>query len=153
MKGYLMVDREWVPGEDLFLESVSPENQFAVVLEYDGETLYFYAVERDMEGPGMRVLDALHIWQRQQDGGREEPNGRTEEPDEGREEANERPVRLQVFWSRDWQKCALVIDGRCHAAFDLEAHGGYNINEFPPPNEHWTHGDRKLTDEIIDRLF
>jgi hypothetical protein len=50
-------------------------------------------------------------------------------------------------------KCALVIDGYVHALFDFEAHGGYNINEFPPPNEFWTKGERKLTDEVIQNLF
>ena len=50
-----------------------------------------------------------------------------------------------IVWSKDWQKCALVIDGLCHAIFDFEEHGGYNINEFPPPNDFWTKGDRKMT--------
>jgi hypothetical protein len=130
MKGFLMQDREWVPGEDLFIESVSPENAFGVVFEDDGDTAYFYAVERDQEGTGMQVLDALHIF-----------------------EGTGGPAKLQIVWSRDWLKCALVIDGKCHALFDFETHGGYNIDEFPPPNGIWTHGDRKLTDEIVKRLF
>jgi hypothetical protein len=132
MKGYLMQDRQWVPGTDLFLDSSSPENANQVVLEYDGETLYFYALDKEnKENP---ILDALHIWQKD------------EEPDE-------RPVKLQIIWSRDWQKCALVMDGQCHAIFDFPAHGGYNVSEFPPPNDNWTRGDRKLTDEIIEQLF
>jgi hypothetical protein len=132
MNGYLMQDREWVPGEDLFLESLSPENSFGVVFEDDGDAAYFYAVEKDKEGTGVQILDALHI---------------SEGGGEGK------PGRLQIVWSRDWLKCALVIDGQCHALFDFETHGGYNINEFPPPNGIWTQGDRKLTDEIVKRLF
>jgi hypothetical protein len=132
MNGYLMQDREWVPGEDLFLESLSPENSFGVVFEDDGDAAYFYAVEKDKEGTGVQILDALHI---SEGGGEGEPG------------------RLQIVWSRDWLKCALVIDGQCHALFDFETHGGYNINEFPPPNGIWTQGDRKLTDEIVKRLF
>jgi hypothetical protein len=133
MKGYLMQDREWVRGEDLFLESLSPESEFGVVFEDDGEAAYFYAVEKDKQGPGVQILDALHIYERDGEAGG--------------------PSKLQIVWSRDWLKCALVIDGQCHALFDFEAHGGYNINEFPPPNEIWTRGDRKLTDEIVKRLF
>ena len=132
MNGYLMQDREWVPGEDLFLESLSPENSFGVVFEDDGDAAYFYAVEKDREGTGVQILDALHIYE----GGGEG-----------------KPGRLQIVWSRDWLKCALVIDGQCHALFDFETHGGYNINEFPPPNGIWTKGDRKLTEEIVKRLF
>ena len=59
------------------------------------------------------------------------------------------PVRLLVVWSRDWEKCALVIGGLCHAIFDFKVHGGYSINEFPPPNDVWTKGDRKMTVERI----
>jgi hypothetical protein len=134
MKGYLMLEKEWVPGDDLFLESLSPENEFGVVLEYDGETLYLYAVERDKEGPGIRILDAVLIWQRQ-------------------EEPTEAPVKLQIVWSTDWLKCALVMGATCQAVFDFEAHRGYSVLEFPPPNEIWSQGDRKLTDEIVKRLF
>ena len=141
-----MQDREWVPGEDFFLESFSPENSFGVVFEDDGDAAYFYAVERNAEGTGkegssegqetgMVVLDALHIHERDE------------------EDEVEEKKRILIIWSRDWLKCALVIDARCHALFDFEAHGGHNINEFPPPNGIWTRGDRKLTDEMVAQLF
>jgi hypothetical protein len=135
MNGYLMLEQDWVPGEDLFMESFSPENRNGVIFEDDGDAAYFYAVEKDEEGVGLRVLDALHIHEREE--GEHEP----------------RRSRLQLIWSRDWLKCALVIDGQCHALFDFEAQGGYNINRWPPPNAIWTKGDRDLTDEIIKRLF
>ncbi len=136
MNGYLMQERDWVAGEDLFVESFSPESQYGVVFEDDGEAAYFYAVEKDTEGAGLKVLDALHI----------------REIDEDAME-NIAPAQLKIIWSRDWQKCALVIDGYVHALFDFEAHGGYNINEFPPPNDFWTKGDRKLTDQHIRDNF
>jgi hypothetical protein len=135
MNGYLMQDREWVPGEDLFLESISPETAFGVVFEDDGDAAYFYAVEKDKEGTGVQILDALHIHERDEE-----------------DEVSEKK-KLLIVWSRDWLKAALVIDGRCHALFDFEAHGGYNINEFPAPNEIWTREGRKLTDELVQRLF
>jgi hypothetical protein len=127
MNGYLMQEQDWVPGQDLFIESFSPESRY-------GEAAYFYAVEKDSEGMGVRVLDALHIH-------------------ESEDQAGAKPSPLKIVWSRDWMKCALVIDGYCHALFDFEAHGGYNINEFPPPNDFWSMGDRKLSDELIQRLF
>jgi hypothetical protein len=160
MNGYLMQDREWVPGEDLFIESVSPENSFGVVFEDDGESAYFYAVERDPGGTALQVLDALHIHEEAGEPEATEPGTETGATEPGTEPGATElgadplpPAKLQILWSRDWLKCALVIDGRCHALFDFEAHGGYNINEFPPPNEIWTQGDRKLTDEIVKRLF
>lgn len=126
-----MQEVELTPGEDTFVESFSPENRFGVVFEDDGETAYFYAVEKDQEG--MRILDALHIYEGDGMG-----TGKS---------------RLMIVWSKDWMKCALVLDGYCHAIFDFAAQGGYNINEFPPPNGIWTKGERKLTNELIKSLF
>lgn len=137
MNGYLMQEKKWTPGEDLFIESFSMENRFGVVFEDDGEAAYFYAVEKDEQGDGLQILDALHIHE-------------TEEEDEAGSGGEK---TLLIIWSRDWMKCALVIDGFCNALFDFKAQGGYNINEFPPPNEFWTKGDRKLTDELIRSLF
>jgi hypothetical protein len=152
MNGYLMQEQDWVAGQDLFIESFSPESRYGVVFEDDGEAAYFYAVEKDSEGTGVRVLDALHIHEsddriERNDSG-DPPLGPKTNPGPGA-----RPSPLKIVWSRDWMKCALVIDGYCHALFDFEAHGGYNINEFPPPNDFWSKGERKLSDELIQRLF
>jgi hypothetical protein len=136
MNGYLMQERQWTPGEDLFVESFSPESSFGVVFEDDGDAAYFYAVEKDKEGAGLRVLDALHI---------NETND--EDPDDIA--AGAAASKLLIVWSKDWSKCALVIAGLCHAIFDFKEQSGYNINEFPPPNDFWTKGDRKIT---IERL-
>jgi len=133
MNGYLMQEAELTPGENTFVESFSSENRFGVVFEDDGETAYFYAVEKDQEGGGIKILDALHIY---------EGDG-----------MGEGKSKLMIVWSKDWMKCALVLDGYCHAIFDFAAQGGYNINEFPPPNDIWTKGERKLTNELIKSLF
>jgi hypothetical protein len=155
MNGYLMQERQWTPGEDLFVESFSPESPYGAVFEDDGQTAYFYAVEKDQEGTGLRVLDALHILETGVEPDEEEdaaldtaPESITDVP-----AAVQKASKLQIVWSRDWMKCALVIDGLCHALFDFIAHGGHNINEFPPPNELWTQGDRKLTMQLMQKLF
>lgn len=136
-----MQEQKWTPGQDLFLESSSPENRYGVIFEDDGEAAYFYAVEKDEQGEGLRVLDALHIHEE------DDP----EDEDDAQED--DEPADLKIIWSRDWLKCALVLDGFVHALFDFENQGGYNINEFPPPNDFWTQGDRKLTPELITRFF
>jgi hypothetical protein len=130
-------------------------------------------VEKDGDGSGLRILDALHINQREvpeQSEGKERGSRGIEgnDRDEARDEASTKVTRnegptmfdgsvsarpLLIVWSKDWLKCALVIDGFAHALFDFDAQGGYNINEFPPPNEFWTKGDRKLTDELIKKFF
>jgi hypothetical protein len=149
MNGYLMQEQKWTPGEDLFIESFSSENRYGVVFEDDGEAAYFYAVEKDDNGAGLSILDALHIYEKE-----EGAPGEAGEENAAAEEKTETPAKpLLIIWSRDWLKCALVIDGYCHALFDFKTQGGYNINEFPPPNDLWTRSDRKLTDELIRSLF
>jgi hypothetical protein len=157
MNGYLMQEQRLVRGKDAFIESFAQENKHGVVFEDDGVTGYFYAVERDAEGQGMRVLDALHIYE--VEGADEAGAGESGEGSGSAKKAGETvsktpaEAKLQIVWSRDWEKAALVIDGYCHAIYDFKAQGGYNINEFPPPNEIWTRGERKLTDELIRTLF
>ena len=153
-----MQEQALVPGEDNFIESFSPENNYGVVFEDDGETGYFYAVEKDKDGSGLRVLDALHIYEVVEflaDKAAAAIGQAPLSPPEKKTDATEgvNPSKLLVIWSRDWMKCALVIDGRCQAIYNFETQGGYNINEFPPPNDIWTKGDRKLTDEMIRDLF
>jgi hypothetical protein len=103
----------------------------------------------------LRVLDALHIREtgvepeEGEDGDAPQDETATDVP----AAAAQKPSKLQIVWSSDWMKSALVIDGLCHALFDFIAHGGHNINEFPPPNELWTQGDRKLTMELMQKLF
>jgi len=150
MNGYLMQEQSIVRGEDTFIESFSPENSYGVVFEDDGETAYFYAVEKDTTGQGLRILDALHIYE-SADPGPEEERSDSPRPDPGK--GSPAASKLILVWSKDWKKCALVIDGFCHAIFDFEAQGGYNINAFPPPNEFWTKGERQLTDELVKKLF
>lgn len=145
MNGYLMQEKPMVRGSVLFVESFAQENKHGVIFEDDGETGYFYAVEQYPEGKGYSILDALHIY---------EVGDGWEGAGEAAGAGDEGLVsKLLIVWSRDWEKCALVIDGFCHAVYDFQARGGYNINEFPPPNAIWTRGERKLTDELIRSLF
>ena len=150
MNGYLMQEQKWTPGEDLFIESFASEGRYGVVFEDDGEAAYFYAVEKDENGGGLSILDALHIYEGGKGADGADDNAT---PAGNGTAAPASPKPLLIIWAKDWMKCALVIDGYCHAIFDFKAHGGYNINEFPPPNDIWTKGDRKLTDELIRSLF
>jgi hypothetical protein len=134
MKGYLLKEQPFTAGEPVFIESQSSEYNYAVVFEDDSETGYFYALELDESG-GQSILDAVHIYE----------CASIAEP--------ERKGVIDIIWSTDWLKCALVINSYCHAIFDFDNQGGYNRNEFPPPNETWTKGERKLTDEMVTNYF
>ncbi len=155
MNGYLMKELSLIRGEDNFIESFSPENRYGVAFEDDGVTAYFYAVEKDPSGGDQRILDALHIYEADEEPEPAEKKGAKDKKDTKEKKTNEnkKSSKLMIVWSRDWLKCALVIDGYCHALFDFEGQGGYNINEFPPPNSFWTKGERKLSEEKIRQFF
>jgi hypothetical protein len=135
MNGYLLKQQPFIAGEDTFVESISSENNYAVVFEDDTETGYFYAMELNKETGEQQILDALHIY----------------EVDDI--EPAKRPGQINIVWSTDWLRCALVINNYCHAAFDFANHGGYCRNGFPPPNDIWTKGSRALTDTMVNELF
>ncbi len=135
MKGYLLQEQHFIAGEETFVESVSSENNYAVVFEDDTETGYFYAIELNKETRVQNVLDAVHIYEV-----------------ENIEEAK-RPGVVNIIWSTDWLKCGLLINNYCHAVFDFANQGGYCRNEFPPPNDIWTKGDRTLTDAMVNQFF
>src|SRR5882724_9051372 len=106
MKGYLLQEQAIVIGEETFVDSRASENSYGVVFEDDTETGYFYAVEITGGEDEQRVLDALHIYN-------------VDEIDE-----TERKATLRILWSKDWQRCALVINNYCHAVFDFQHRGG-----------------------------
>ena len=135
MKGYLLQQQKFVVGEDTFIESLSSENNYAVVFEDDLQTGYFYAIEIDPKTREQKILDALHIYEVEKVADKDKQGV------------------INIIWSTDWSKCALVINKYCHAVFDFENQGGYNRNEFPPPNNFWTKGERKLTDEMVVSFF
>jgi len=135
MKGYLLQEQSFIAGNETFIESFSSENNYAVVFEDDTETGYFYALQINKDTKEQQILDAVHIY---------EVNNIAPEQKLG---------TVKIIWSTDWLKCALLINNFCHAIFDFVSQGGYNRNEFPPPNDFWTKGERKLTNEMIAELF
>jgi len=135
MKGYLLKEQPFIAGEDILVESASSENNYAVAFEDDTETGYFYAIEINTATGGQQILDAVHIYEVEDI------------------EAAKRPGIIKIIWSTDWLKCGLLINNYCHAVFDFSGQGGYCRNEFPPPNDIWTKGDRKLSDEMVANFF
>ena len=134
MNGYLLREQVYTAGEATFIDCINDINKFAVAFEDDTDTGYFYACALDAEGKQL-ILDALHIYNIE------------EVPKE------QRKGTIRIVWSKDWQRCALVINNYCHAIFDFENHGGYCRNEFPEPNPFWTKGERTLTNEMVVAMF
>ncbi|HUP12797.1 MAG TPA: DUF2251 domain-containing protein [Niastella sp.] len=135
MNGYLLREQAYTAGVNTFVECTNEENNFAVVFEDDTDTGYFYALEVEPRTGKQTILDAVHIYNIEE----------VPEP--------EKKGTIRIIWSKDWLRCALVINKYCHAVFDFKAQGGYCRNEFPPPNSIWTKGERKLTNEMVAAFF
>src|SRR5579871_4545090 len=104
-------------GKPTLLTSNSSHAPFAVSFEDDGETGYFYAL--DLRIDGNQIVDAVHIYnvasivdaQRESD--------------------------LEIVWSNDGTKSALIINKHPHAVFDFSKRRGYCRTDFPnfPQND------------------
>jgi hypothetical protein len=106
-----MEDLAFQPGDESFVAEDSPCGQYSAVFEDDGETGYFYAME--LIQPDNTILDAVHIYT------------------VGNVVDREKPSALAIAWSADGFKCALIINGYAHAAFDFALQRGYCRTNFP----------------------
>jgi hypothetical protein len=119
-------------GQDTFIDSTG-ENNNCVAFEDDGDTGYFYALDREHN---LEVLDALHVY------------NVTDVINK------DKPSVLRIIWTSDFNICFLSINGYYHAVFDFKNKAGYCRNAFPNGNESWTLiKERKLTDELINVLI
>jgi hypothetical protein len=99
-------------GNEFVIEGPSPTPPFVAVFEDDGETGYFYALDTTREENP--ILDALHIY---------DVEGVTD---------RHLPSTVQIVWSMDDRKAALLINDYPHAVFDFVARRGYCRDGFPP---------------------
>jgi hypothetical protein len=119
-------------GEPVVMESRSPSGAHAVLYEDDGDTGYFYAVEPSPEG--MEMLDALHLYNAEQD-------------------LRGVDCRIELVWSADGNKAGLRINGTLWAAFDFEHEQGRCRTNFPPPSGRWKMASRPPWSDAVVRQF
>ncbi len=131
MAELFLVARETINiGEEISVFGESPEGRFAAVFEDDGETGYFYAL--DAEKSGSRICDAVHIYNVNDVADKNIPS------------------KVEIVWSKDGLKSALLINDYAHAIFDFSAQRGYCRNNFPPSNKDWTQFEHEWTDEALE---
>ena len=113
----LTAEQEIRVGEPTVIGGRSPTPPFVVVFEDDGATGYFYAY--DTSRTGNPIVDAMHIY------------NVADVTDK------HLPSEVQIVWSPDGQKAALLINKYLHAIFDFSARRGYCRTGFPPPANEW----------------
>ncbi|MEI8197624.1 MAG: DUF2251 domain-containing protein [Phycisphaerae bacterium] len=105
-------------GKPTTVEGKSPSQPYCVVFEDDGDTGYLYALE--LQRQDNPIVDALHVYNVAAVSDREKPSV------------------VQLVWSRDGLKAALLINRYPHAIFDFKARRGYCRTGFPPPSKTWS---------------
>ena len=124
------------PGDKSFMAEDSPNGQFSAFFEDEGDTGYFYAA--DLSKTDEAILDAVHIY------------------NVANVVDKDRPSSLEIVWSSDGLKCALLINGFTHAAFDFVAKRGYCRTNFPnfpgQTKEGWTQSDHRWSDDALSWL-
>ena len=118
------------PGDETWLAVDAPVGQASAVFEDDGETAYFYAVERVGSEP--RILDALHIYN----------VASVVNP--------ERESSAEILWTSDGRHAALFINGYAHGVFDFQARTGCCRSGYPPPPTNgWSRDGHAWQDEAL----
>ena len=106
---------KFMVGERMNIEGPSPEGTFSAVFEDDGDTGYFYALNRggSDENP---ILNAMHIYN---------VNNISDKNLES---------EVIIAWSEDFLKVVLLINGFPHGVFDFSQKRGWCRTGFPTPN-------------------
>ncbi len=127
---FLVAQETIIVGEKVSIFGDSPQGRFSTIFEDDSETGYFYAW--DNEKAKNKIRDALHIYNV-----------------ENMTDKNI-PSKVEIIWSRDGLKSALLINNYPHAVFDFAEKRGYCRTNFPPSDKDWTEFEHEWTDKALD---
>jgi hypothetical protein len=105
-------------GKETFLPCDSPEGSYGVVFEDNGETAYLYGIS--FHDKDYSIVDAMHIY------------------NVDSVVDKDRPSKIQILWTTDGLRSALLINGYAHAVFDFEQRQAYCLTNFPEPSDSWT---------------
>ena len=110
-------------GKNTLIESPSPTSDYSVAFVQENERADFYAIKRGKKSP---VMDSMLIYRIAKTVIQRIPNqtNRVDQLPEGLLE----PIgthQLDILWSEDGLKSALLINGRFHAVYDFESLTGF----------------------------
>ena len=130
MPAELVAEEVVTVGTPVAVEGASPAGRYGIVFEDDGETGYLYGLDFKLgDNP---IVDALHVYNVESVADRSLPSN------------------VQLIWSVDGTKGALLINGYAHAVFDFKAERGYCRTGFPPPSPGWSAEGHSWADEVLE---
>jgi hypothetical protein len=104
-------------GAPTVIESAAERTPYAALFEDDGKVAYFYGLDTRL---GDQVLDAVHVY-----------NVGVVLDHPTAELDVHLPCDVQILWSENQDRVALLLNGKPHAAFDFVAKRGYCRSNFP----------------------
>jgi hypothetical protein len=116
----VVAEQRIIVGQKTAIEGIAPQGSLAAVFEDDGQTGYFYALDRSFDQTPIR--DALHVYNVRNVIDRQKPSV------------------IKIGWSIDSKKVILLINDYPHAVFDFQTKRGFCRSCFPPtkPDSEWS---------------
>jgi hypothetical protein len=139
-----MVAEETVMGQTLHLgmptaiESAADRTPYAAVFEDDGKVAYFYGLDTRLGN--QPVLDSVHVYL---------VSSILDHPTA--ELDVHEPCDVEIVWSADQERVALLLNGHPYAAFDFAAKHAYCKSNFPSTSR-WSSAGHAWDDHAVDFL-
>jgi hypothetical protein len=125
-------------GAPIVIEAYADRSPYGALFEDDGKVAYFYALDTRLGAQS--VLDAVYVYNVTDVLNHPQPSLDVYEP-----------CDVELVWSGDQQRVALLLNGRAHAAFDFEHKRGYCLCNFPSSSS-WSSSGHAWDDEAVDFL-
>ena len=125
-------------GAPTVIEVFAERTPYGAVLEDEGEVAYFYGIDtRRTDRP---VLDSVYLY------------AVSHVEQHPTEDLNvEVPCDVEIVWSADQQRVALLLNGHPHAVFDFAGKRAFCRSNFPPASG-WSVSGHAWDDHAADFL-
>lgn len=130
MPAELVAEETIVVGQPVVVEGLAPNTRYEAVFEDDGTTGYFYGL--DFSQQEQPIVDARQIYNVEQVTDRSIPSV------------------VQIAFSADGLKAALIINKYPHAVIDFAARRSYCRTGFPPPRDEWSGPGAEWDDAAVE---
>ncbi len=125
-------------GAPTVIEVFADRTPYGAVLEDDGEVAYFYGL--DTRRGDRAVLDSVYLYS--------VPNVVLHPTDELN---MDNPCDVEIVWSADQDRVALLLNGRPHAVFDFVQKRAFCRSNFPAGSG-WSTSGHAWDDHAVDFL-